>query len=294
MEKLLVIGSSGLLGNKILELGKGRYQLYGTYIEQGQEGENLYELDVRNKNEVSKLFDTIKPDVVIDTHAITNLDYCETHKDETWAVNVEGARNVAEESKKLGAKYVFLSSDNVFDGAKGRYTEEDAPNPLNYYAKTKLECEKMLQAMGVDHIIARTAVLYGIGGATKPSFATWLINKLKGKEKVNIVTDQWSNPTLTDSLTEFMLKLCEKDAHGTFHVTGKEFISRYDFSKKIAERFGLDQSLINPITTPELKQVALRPLKVNMITDKVERTAGIKALTVDEGLAIFKKQFVSA
>ncbi len=292
MDKILVIGCSGLLGNKIMQLGNGRFEMTGTYNSHAFEGKNTVRLDACDRPAVFKLMDKVKPDCVIDTHSLTNLDYCETHPEDTWQQNVDSAKNVAEACKKFGSKYIFMSTDVVFDGKKLRYTEKDKPHPLCYYAKTKLIMEYVLATLDVNYIVARSSVLYGTGGSGKVSFLVWLINKLRNKEQVRIVTDQRNNPTLTDNLTEQMFRLYEKDETGIFHITGKETISRYDFSVGAAEYFGLDTSLITPITSAELNQIAPRPGSVSMETDKVERATGIKTLTVKEGLAIFKKQFV--
>ncbi len=291
MERLLVIGCSGLLGSRLTELGKNDYEMWGTYnTHEPRGGSNILKLDATDRKAVFKLMEKVKPDCVIDTHSLTNLDYCETHTDEAWQVNVEGTRHVAEACKQLGSKLIFISTDHVFDGAKLKYTEKDKPHPLNYYAKTKLVVEYMLSALDMNYIVARTSVLYGVGGSGKVSFALWLIAKLQNNETVRIVTDQKSNPTFTDNLSEFLFRLYGKDETGIFHITGKDCVSRYDFAKEIAKHFDLDPSLITPVTSPELNQIAPRPGSVNVVTDKAERAANLKTLTIKEGLLLLKKQ----
>ena len=290
MERILVIGCSGLLGSRLMALGENRYKVFGTYNMHEVKAENAHRLDVLDRANVSKLVNRIKPDCVFDTHAITNVDYCETHQEEAWKSNVEGSRNIAEACKSEGCKYVLMSTDYVFDGTKLKYTEKDKPHPLNYYAKTKLIAEYMLAALDINYIVARSAVLYGNGGAGKVSFPIWLINELKAKKKVRIVSDQHNNPTYSDSLVEFLFRLCDKDETGIFHIAGKECVSRLEFAKDIAHVFGLDTSLISQITSSELNQVAIRPNNLNLSTEKAERVSGLKALTVNEGLSLFKKQ----
>jgi dTDP-4-dehydrorhamnose reductase len=289
-QKVLVIGASGLLGSRAMEIGKDAYQMFGTYNIHPLKGENFFPLDVTKRQDVFRLVEKIKPDLVIDTHALHNVDYCETHPEEAWLVNVEGTKNVAEASKRIGAKYIFISTDYVFDGKKLEYTEKDKPNPLNYYAKTKWAAELILEALDINYIVARTSVLYGKGGMGKLNFVLWLIDKLKKGEAVNIVTDQHNNPTLADNLVEFLFRLFELDAEGIFHITGKDCISRYDFSKLVARTFNLNSKLIAPIITPQLSQIAKRPEKVSMNTNKVERVTGMKPLGVEESLRILKKQ----
>ena len=293
MDKLLVIGGSGLLGSKVLEMGIDKYEIYSTYSTHKIPGKDNLRLDVTDRNDVASTIEQIKPDFVIDTHALHNVDYCELHKEEAWNVNVDGTRNVAEASKLAGAKYVFISTDYVFDGKKLDYTEKDKPNPLNYYAMTKLVAEEMLDILSVNHITIRTSVVYGKGGLGKTPFVLWLCEKLRNRETVSIVADQHNNPTLVDSVVESIFRLFKNDSTGLFHVTGSECLSRYNFSIHIANKFGLDTKLIKMVTTPQLNQVAKRPEKVKINTGKVERITGLKMLSVDQGLDILKKQLVN-
>jgi dTDP-4-dehydrorhamnose reductase len=291
MEKLLIIGISGLVGSRFAELEKGNYEIYGTYNEHEIKGKNIFKLDTTDRDTTFRLIEKIKPRYIIDTHAISNVDYCELHPEEAWRVNVDGARNVAEASKKYAAKYIFFSTDYVFDGSKLSYTEKDKPRPLNYYAKTKLAVEYMLFALDINYITIRTAVIYGSSGMNKVSFPLWVINKLKNNEKIKVVTDQYNKPTFADNLIEIINKLIEKDENGIFHVTGSELINRFDFAKKIAKEFQLNEKLIEQTTSAELNQVAKRPSTLNLATDKVERVTKIKPIGVDEGLKMLKEQF---
>ncbi len=293
MDKLLIIGSSGLVGGRMAELLKDKYEIYGTYNTHEIKGPRIFRLDSTDRASTFKLLEKIKPDCVIDTHSLNNLDQCETNHEEAWRVNVDGAKNVAEACKSFGCNYVFLSTDYVFDGRKLRYNEKDKPHPLSYLARTKVMVEQMLWTLDVNYIVARTSVIYGRGGLNKVSFALWLIDKLKKDETVKIVSDQLNNPTFADNLAEQIIRLYEKGDTGIFHITGKDCLSRLDFSKEIARTFGLNEKLITPITTPELNQIAVRPGRVNMSTEKVERATGIKTLTVKEGLARLKEQLVT-
>lgn len=290
MKRILIIGATGLLGSRLMEIGEGRYEMHGTYNKDKPKGGNIHKMDVTKRAEVFSVIEGTKPDCVIDTAAVTAVDYCETHPEETWLVNVDGTKNVAEACKRVGAKMIFISTDYVFDGRKLSYTEKDKPRPLNYYAKTKLIAEHVLEALDVNYIVARTAVLYGMGGLGKESFVKWVIDKLRKKERIRIVSDQHNNPTYADNLAEILLTLYEKDANGIFHVTGADCLSRYEFAMRIASIFELDEKLISSTTTPELNQIAPRPEKVFMVTNKVERVAGMKPIGVDESLRRLKEQ----
>ena len=221
MEKLLLIGASGLLGNKIYQLAEDRYEVYGTYNSHKPKLKNTLRLDVTEKGYVSKLMRDIRPDLVIDTHALSNVDYCELHPEDAWKINVEGTKNIAESCKVNGCKYIFISTDYVYDGYKTTtYSEKDKPHPINYYGRTKLIAEKVIEALDMDYIIARTAVLFGTSDSfDKLPFSSWAIQQLKLKNKIKVVIDQYSNPTLVDSLGEFLLSLYEKDRSGVFNIS---------------------------------------------------------------------------
>jgi dTDP-4-dehydrorhamnose reductase len=290
MKRILIVGASGLLGTKLYEIAKDKYEVFGTYHSHEMKGETFFKLDVTSRKEVFSLFEKLKPNVVFDFHSITDVDYCELHPEEAWLVNVDGTKNIAEASKTFGAKMFFISSDYVFDGKKTNYSEKDKPNPLNFYGKTKAVAEKVVEFLVPDFIIARTAVLYGLGGLGKKPFPLWVLENLKEGKEIKVVIDQFNNPTLADNLAEILLKLYEKNASGLFHVVGKDNVSRYEFAMKVAEIFGINKNLIKPITSPELRQAALRTRKLELSTRKLQRILDIVPVGIEEGLKIIKKQ----
>jgi len=299
--KLLVIGGGGQLGSKIIEKAKDRFDVCATYMtrEPPLDPSKIYRVDKTDREGVATLLKRLKPNVVIDTAALHSVDYCETRKDETWAVNVDGTKNVAEACKKHDAKMVFVSTDYVFDGAKGNYVEEDPPNPINYYGLSKLEAERVIAQTCENYVIARPSVIYSWvppvqrqlqSSSGKPlNFAMWLIQKLSNKEPVKIVIDQYGSPTLADSLAKTLVRLSESDHNGTYHIAGRTRLSRYDFAVKIARRLGLDESLILPITTDQLKQLAKRPMDSSLNVEKIEKHLNVKMLTIDAALNIISK-----
>jgi dTDP-4-dehydrorhamnose reductase len=290
MDRLLIIGASGLVGGRLSKLAEAKFEVFGTYFTHPMEGPNLYPLDTRDRLSVTKLIEKVKPAFIVDTHSLNNVDYCEVHRDEAWDTNVGGSRNVAEAAKQFGSKYVFISTDFVFDGRKLKYTEKDKPRPLSYFAMTRVVTEQMLDAFDMNYLVARTSVVYGLGGLNKVSFAVWLVNKLRAGEAVRVVNDQKNNPTFADNLVLQLISLYEKDATGLYHITGNQCLSRFDFSREIAKQFDLDADLIRPITTPELHQIAPRAATVNMSTSKVQRLTGIPTLNVREGLEQLREQ----
>ncbi len=282
---ILITGGGGLLGSKLATTLSDKYKTFTTYNTHtiGLRNSCSFYLDITNKKEVQKLIRELSPDVIIHTAALTDVDYCETNKKDAWSVNVEGTGNIAEASKRADSKFVYISTDYVFNGREGLYKEDDQPNPINYYGKTKLEGEKLVQKLD-DHIIARTSVLYG--WHSKLNFVTWIIQELKQEHRIDIVKDQFNSPTLADDLVDMILKLIETEKEGIFHVSGSERISRYDFAKKIAGIFELDANLINPITSDELNWIAKRPLDSSLDVSKISIIK--RPLNIEEGLKKMK------
>jgi dTDP-4-dehydrorhamnose reductase len=185
---------------------------------------------------------------------------------------------------------VFISTDYVFDGTAGPYGEDDTTNPINYYGQTKLDGEVIINQMGIEHLIIRTTVIFGHHALDKLNFVTWVIDKLRKKEKINAVFDQFGNPTLADSCAEIILQLLMKERCGIYNVVGKDYVNRFAFASEIADVFGLDKTLINPVSSEYLNQTAKRPKFGGFKTNKIEEESGIKLLTTEESLGIMKTQ----
>ncbi len=310
MSKVLVIGA-GFLGRKLVEVfSKNGFKVEATSLrkklnkivftisaEDGGIEEPLpanlpFSLDITGKKAVEEFFKKSKPEIVILAASLTNVDYCEEHPEEAEKINVEGTKNVIEECKKSNSKLVFYSTDFVFDGEKGNYSEIDKTKPLCVYAKTKLEGEKLIEKnlQKENFLILRTSTLYGFGiDFDKKPFTDWVIESLKSGKKINAVFDQITCPTLIDDLANATLKLVQKKKCGLYHAVGSEAISRFDFAKKIAKIFGLDESLINEIKSSELFQKAKRPKDSSLGISKLENE-GIEMSNVEQGLKEMKRQ----
>lgn len=282
MDKLLIIGT-GLLGSRIVEMASGEFEIVNTYnkIPVDLQSTVSHQLDITDRKVTFRMIKELNPDYIMHTAAHTGVDYCEVHRSEAYNVNVTGTRNVSEASDEIGAKLVYVSTDYVFDGAKGRYREGDVTNPINYYGKTKLEGEDVVKSTCNDGIIARTSVLYGWNPA-KPNFVTWALNELMTGNRMRIVSDQSNSPTLSDNLADMLIELTKRDEHGVFHTSGGECISRYDFAIEIAEIFDLNSELIEPITSDQLNWIAKRPADSSLDVSKISNIA--KPLTIEESL----------
>jgi len=189
---------------------------------------------------------------------------------------------------------VHVSTDYVFDGKAEGYHEESKPNPLGFYGKSKLAGENALIGSDAEFAITRTMVLYGYGKGLRLNFATWLAEKLRAGEPVNIVDDQLGHPTLADDLALAIKKIADLKKIGIFHAAGKEFGSRLDFAVKLAEVFGFDKSLISPAKTADLNQPAPRPLNSRFIMDKLKREIDYELGDMTEGIKKLKQQLESA
>jgi len=294
MERILITGTNGLLGQKCSMQLASNYQLFGCDVHDSFIGQNkkvnYTKLDITNRGNVKHFIKEINPQIIINAAAYTDVDGSENHKELCWKINVEGVQNLVYAAEKINAKIIHISSDYIFDGTKGPYKETDIPNALGYYGKSKLASENVFFQSDIDYAIIRTMVLYGFAENIRPNFVTWLIEKLKNGESVTIVTDQFGNPTLADDLARAIKQVIINNAWDLYHISGNEIIDRYSFAIKIADIFKLNKELIKPITTKELNQVSLRPLRSGFILDKIRDDLNLRMLNIDESLKQLKKQ----
>jgi dTDP-4-dehydrorhamnose reductase len=289
--RILVTGASGLLGSKLVEilLRKG-YAVYAGYNENKPKAGLPIKLDVSNEVDVERAFEISRPEVVVHAAALTDVDACELKKELAWSINVVGTRNIVKLSKKYSAFLIYISTDYVFKGDKGMYSEDDPTEPVNYYGYTKLMGEEEVRLLE-EHCVARTSVIYGsIPAAGKVNFALLVVDKLRKGEKVRALTDQWNSPTLNVNLAEMIVEIVERRLLGTFHLAGATRISRYDFARLIARKFNLDERLIQPITSNEISWIAQRPRDSSLNVEKASRTLKIKPLDIHRSLEILRSE----
>lgn len=282
------------MGRKLLQLMAGSFEVLAADMNRPPDiiGGAFYPLDITDRESLFALIREIEPRTVVHTAAFTDVDGCETKRELAWRVNVEGTANVAQTCSEVGAKLVHLSSDYIFDGENGPYSEDDRPNPISYYGLTKWESERKVQSISKDYIIARTTILYGYAPYVRPNFVTWTVNMLRQGKRIKVVTDQVGSPTLVDNLAEMIIRAIELDRRGVYNMVGGELIDRYSFGLKIASHFDLDPSLIEPVTTDQLQQAAPRPLKAGLKIERIVEELGVQALGVDEGLRVVKSQMM--
>lgn len=292
--KILITGSNGLLGQKLVKTFIDDYEIMGCGLKKSPcikiDKFQYTPCDITKRKEIQNLIRTFNPNFIINTASYTNVDGCEEEKELCWKVNVSGVENIVQVARRVDAFLIHISSDYVFDGIKGNYTEESKPNPLGFYGRSKLASENVVIIGGIEYAIVRTMVLYGTGKNIRLNFATWLVEKLLKGEPVSIVDDQFGHPTLADDLAQAIRKIVELKITGVFHIVGSDYIDRYHFALKLAELFNFDKNLIRPIKSVELKQKAPRPLNSSFIMDKAKKELNIKMRGVEEGLKILKYQ----
>lgn len=297
MMKILVTGSNGLLGQKLiyaLRLNTG-VEIFATTRGKNRltqkEGYSFIGLDLTNRAEVNSVIERIQPDCIIHTAAMTNVDTCELNPEECRLQNVETVRYLIEASKPFASHFIQLSTDFVFDGEAGPYSEEDLPNPLSVYANSKLEAEQLVATSGLPWTVLRTMIIYGVtDDAQRSNIVLWTKSSLEQGKDINVITDQFRGPTLAEDLADACIAAALQKSQGIYHVSGAEVMPIIAISRAVASYFGLDEKYIHPITTAELKQPALRPLKTGFIIEKARRVLNFKPTTLEEGLAIVKMQ----
>ena len=289
--KLLITGASGLYGSRLAQLALARgIEVYSSDIQSLSVNGKFIKLDISGKIQVDEFFKDIKPDVVVHAATLTDVDKCETNKELAWKVNVEGTKNIVEAAHDSGSFLIYISTDYVFSGEKGLYKETDKPDPINYYGVTKLKAEEIVQTQA-EYFIARPSVIYGsTPAAGKVNFALWLIETLRKGEHVKIVTDQWNTPTLNTNLAKMTLEVVERRLTGIYHLCGATRVSRLEFATLIANAFGLDAGLIDPVLSSQFTWPAKRPMDSSLDTSKAQKTLQSKPLVMAEALKQLKSE----
>lgn len=249
-----------------------------------------WQVDLGEAMQVHQAVRDARPAVIIHPAAIADVDACERDHARAYAANVEGAAHVARASIAMNAHVVFVSTDYVFDGSRanpGPYDEDAMPHPVNYYGETKLEAERVMSSLcdgRVGLAICRTALVYGVNPAGRTNFIVSIINDLRAGKQIRAVTDQQNTPTAAANLAEMLVVAAEKRAVGLFNMAGGELLTRYALALAVANHFGLDASLITPLRSAELGQLARRPLLSGLKMDKTERALGVRAWNMQQGL----------
>ena len=287
---VLVTGASGLLGQKTAALALERgHEVYSIYNEHPTPIGIPINLDLTTHSEVSKVITKLKPDAILHAAAYTDVDSCETHRTRAWKINAEVTKHIARISTQIDAHLTYVSTDYVFDGEKGLYTEDDKTNPLSYYGYTKLTGEAFIQKHAAQWCIARPSVLYG-WLEHKQNFATWLINRLNNETEVKVLTDQYVSPTLNTNLAEILLEIMQRQIRGILHTAGGTRISRHAYAVNLAKVFNLNADLIKPAKMSEMSWKARRPKDSSLNVSKALSLLDSKPLNLNRALQLMKEE----
>ena len=301
MKTILITGSNGLTGQKIIYALLKRKDVRCVATSKGpnrtmaSDGYVYESLDITDPKDIEKVFSKYRPDVLINTAAMTNVDACEAQKDECRKMNIDAVQFLIDECRKYNTHFIHLSTDFVFDGMKGTaYSESDVPNPESFYAQSKYEGELLLQKSGLPWTIIRTIIIYGVVDDNKRSnLVLWTKNSIEKKQTIKVITDQFRAPTLAEDLAEACVEAALQGRTGIYHVSGAETKSILEWVNITADFFNLDKSFIIPVTTASLNQPAKRPPVTGFIIDKARRDLNFKPHSFMEGLAIVREQLKS-
>jgi dTDP-4-dehydrorhamnose reductase len=295
--KILITGSNGLLGQKLIERYQSTPEVQLIATARGADrfpnpSGYVYEsLDITNEIEVSTIIAKHKPEVVINTAAMTNVDACESDKEGCDKLNVDAVLYLVQACNDNGVHLVHLSTDFIFNGTHGPVTEEEQPDPLSYYGHSKWKAEQIVMEKAKSWSIARTVLVYGIvSDMSRSNIVLWAKGALESGKSINVVSDQFRTPTLAEDLAQGCALLAAKKAQGLYNISGRDFMSVFDLVYKVATYWKLDKSLLNISTSEGIKQPAKRPPITGFILDKAVRDLGYTPHSFEEGLALLDKQ----
>lgn len=300
MKKVLITGSNGLLGQKLLHLlhapiYQGKVEVVATSRganRLSQIPEMRYQsMDITQLADIERVFEEVKPDAVINTAAMTQVDTCETEREACWQLNVTAVAHLVKACQNHQAFLLHLSTDFIFDGTEGPYPEEGKANPLSYYGESKWASEQVVSQSNLDWAIARTVLVYGITEAmSRSNIILWVKKSLEEGKTIHVVDDQWRTPTLAEDLALGCYLIVDKAARGVYNISGEDFLTPYEMAIQTADFFHLDKSLIVRTDASRFSQPAKRPPRTGFIIDKAKQDLGYRPRSFSEGIAILNKQ----
>jgi dTDP-4-dehydrorhamnose reductase len=254
-------------GERVVGLGRGPLRSEGAF--------EYVEADLlREPDKLVDAIESVRPEGVINAAAMTDVDPCEKSPRDAWVLNAQLVEVAAMACVGVGARLTTLSTDYVFDGVKGGYSEDDAPNPRSVYARTKRAGEEAALILAEDVAVCRTALVYSGRPGAKQTFPLTVLEGLRTGREVKAFTDQIGSPTLADNAAEMVIGVHRSGERGIFHCAGATQISRLEFCRTLARKLGADEKLIVPVALAELKLPAARPLKCGLRVEKVRRLLG--------------------
>ena len=296
--RLLITGSNGLLGQKLISALRNDPDVELFATSRGTDrtslplGDRYRALDITDPTQVDTVFDEVRPEVVIHSAAMTNVDVCELDPEACRLQNVAATEHLVRAARRHHAHFIFLSTDFIFDGENGPYREEDEAAPLSIYGQSKLDGERVVQEAGLERwAIARTIILYGIAkGLSRSNVVLWAKSALEKGEPIKVVDDQWRMPTLAEDLADGCIRIGKRQATGIYHLSGPDGMSILELVERTGAFFGLDTGVVIPIKSDSLGQPAKRPPVTGFILDKARRDLGYSPHGFEAGLAVLRDQ----
>lgn len=294
-KSILITGSNGLLGQKLVHLLKEKNNIIasskGSCLISNQSDFIYHSLDITDEEAIFETFEKYKPDAVINTAAMTNVDGCEDQKELCDKINVRAVEYLSKACEQYDTHLIHISTDFIFDGENGPYSEDDIANPLSYYGLSKWKSEKVLQDSSCKWAILRTIILYGTAeNLQRNNIVLWGRKALKEGQTLNIIDDQFRSPTLAEDLAQACRLVVEKQATGIYNASGKDIMSIYEMVERMADFYQCDKSQINRISSSTLNQKAKRPPKTGFLLNKIINQLGYVPHSFEEGLALLEKQ----
>lgn len=297
MKTVLITGSNGLLGQKLVELLVQQPTIKVIATARGEnrlpftEGYDYHSMDITNREEVTSVVEKTLPDAIIHGAAMTNVDQCESEKEACWSQNVMAVQYIVDVCRKHDIFLCHVSTDFIFDGAAGPYTEEGEANPLSFYGWSKYAAEKLVEHSGIRWAIARTVLVYGIAyDMSRSNIILWVKKSLEDGKNIKVVTDQWRTPTLAEDLAMGCYLIANQEAEGIFNISGKDLLTPYEMAMMTADYFELDKSLIAQADSSTFSQPAKRPARTGFVLDKARSILGYEPRSFTEGIAILAGQ----
>lgn len=303
-KKILITGSNGLLGQKLVyrlmldpqvdciasARGENRLLIKGNY--------RYAAMDISDSQNIWNVLSYEKPDCIIHTAAMTNVDACELDPANCKLMNTDAVFHLINSLEKLQnadpsykPHFIHLSTDFIFNGTKGPVDENETPDPLSIYADSKLQAEKLVQNSKLRWAIVRTVLVYGIvDNMSRSNIVLWAKSNLESGNKINVVDDQFRTPTLAEDLADGCIRIAKKSAEGIYNISGKDFMSILELVQRVAKFYKLDESLIIPSSSESIKQPAKRPPITGFIIDKAKRELGYSPHSFEEGIQIMENQ----
>jgi dTDP-4-dehydrorhamnose reductase len=290
---VLITGGSGTLGWTLARLLAGRCGVIATHFSNPctPEGVEAARLDLGDGASIRELLGDRNPGVIVHLAAVTNPDVCEVDPDRARRVNLEATAEIAASAARMGSRLLFASTDLVFDGRRGNYSEEDEARPLNIYGATKLDAEQAVLGACPEAFVFRTSLIYGLGSPVSKTFFSRVVEQLRQGRPMPLFTDQRRNPVLVDDLARALETVIERDLSGLYHIGGPDTVTRYEFGRLVCEAFGFAESLLVPTRMEDFASRAPRPLDCTLDSARFTSETGLRQMSLPEGLQALKQRY---